>query len=1002
MRPFRTDPALHHHVQWPGIFVLLFVFFTGITRGAEPKEPRFASLRVEKEPGHRTGTAVVTIQGKRKRLARHVTEAWPVMKAGDALVITQRQDHDKKSEYQLHFFDGETLKSKTLGSLPFPEARLLEKEGEEAAFILEGQVEGKSVLVAADNNGTYGRIEGASSPRLEGHQLTFTTGGGARQSVSIAALLGTSRTGIYEAAQSGAHRVQTVQFQRNGLAVLVHDDGTAETQPWTSNGTEMMVTRPDGTTLRWRQDALRQVSGIPAGTRLDVRLAEPLSSWKAKEDDPVHAELISPARVEGSIYLPQGTVFSGKVTQARAIGWGVRRETAALTVEFDRAKLPDGRELAVQTRLFQVENAQEKTENGTIRGIRSTATPGQTMENRIASVGSIDPVLYLFTTVSGDAALGFAEPEILYPAGTELIIELSTPLRTAETFSSEFPRVAAEGSDHVALEKMVEQLPFRTVTAAKKKVSDITNLILIGPREGVMRAFEAAGWLQVDQLTAGSTFMTLKTVGGNQVYRQAPMSMLVLEGKEPLATLSKTTNTFNARHHLRLFDPGATFHGDTVLTASSTQDIGIAFSRKAKTFIHVIDEYIDNERSKVVNDLEFTGCVTGVELVPRPWVPLDAYNSTGDRLRTDGAAAILRINDCQKPRSIPDLDPERPNRFRRIVRNTMLTLKDDLYRGNLIYQGIAGTRMATNYLSTRNLMRPDHGAWRATDDEGNIFQGVGAAPSRKQEVQEDPDSAEAQRFSEEERALRWEPPRYEVGVSGIWLNYPGVRQDGVVYLATPIDASKDAYIGALGDELSGGWGFGITFTVNSWKWFSNQFNYTHTFGTYNLALLFTKPDVQVVAGNAGLITRQFDYNLVLNLRPPRSRWRPYIAAGPAVLLTALSDAPVKRPAGPFRLGLQNLGVLLAAFDFGRTPPLDGGGIFSPGFVYGGGIKFRVHPRFTVSADYRETVSRNPQFISESYTADFFSEEGYTSTTVSAGRSSTFRQQRLSLGFAFTF
>ncbi len=61
------------------------------------------------------------------------------------------------------------------------------------------------------------------------------------------------------------------------------------------------------------------------------------------------------------------------------------------------------------------------------------------------------------------------------------------------------------------------------------------------------------------------------------------------------------------------------------------------FSSKQKPFIHVIDQYIDNERSKVVNDLEFTGCVQAMELVPRPWAPQDAYNSTGDRLRTDGA-----------------------------------------------------------------------------------------------------------------------------------------------------------------------------------------------------------------------------------------------------------------------------------------------------------------------------------------------------------------------------
>jgi LssY C-terminus len=93
--------------------------------------------------------------------------------------------------------------------------------------------------------------------------------------------------------------------------------------------------------------------------------------------------------------------------------------------------------------------------------------------------------------------------------------------------------------------------------------------------------------------------MTIKTVGGNQVYNQAPMSMLLLDERPPVFTLTKPTNTFASRHHLRVYDPPMKYEGATVLTSSSTQDISIAFSRKQKTFIHVIDEYIDNERSKL-------------------------------------------------------------------------------------------------------------------------------------------------------------------------------------------------------------------------------------------------------------------------------------------------------------------------------------------------------------------------------------------------------------------
>jgi hypothetical protein len=166
------------------------------------------------------------------------------------------------------------------------------------------------------------------------------------------------------------------------------------------------------------------------------------------------------------------------------------------------------------------------------------------------------------------------------------------------------------------------------------------------------------------------------------------MSMLMLGDDQPIFTLQKTTNTFSSRHHLRVFQTGQTFDGEPVLTASSTQDVGIAFSYKQKTFIHVIDQYLDNERSKVTNDLDFTDCVDSIDMAPRPWVPQDAYNSTGDRLRTDGAAAVLKINDCAHPHATPSTVAPRAPLLERSERNTMLTIKDTLYRGNLIYTGI--------------------------------------------------------------------------------------------------------------------------------------------------------------------------------------------------------------------------------------------------------------------------------------------------------------------------
>ena len=102
--------------------------------------------------------------------------------------------------------------------------------------------------------------------------------------------------------------------------------------------------------------------------------------------------LISPGTVEDRILLPQGSEFEGKLTNAHGVGLGVAHETAALTVEFDSVKLPDGTTLAVHTRLYQVENSREAVKNGTVEGVRATGTLGYSAESKIESVATLDPV----------------------------------------------------------------------------------------------------------------------------------------------------------------------------------------------------------------------------------------------------------------------------------------------------------------------------------------------------------------------------------------------------------------------------------------------------------------------------------------------------------------------------------------------------------------------------------------------------------------------------------
>ncbi|MEO6910050.1 MAG: LssY C-terminal domain-containing protein, partial [Edaphobacter sp.] len=661
----------------------LCLIFPAIAVASVPAAP--VIVTIVRAPGHQDGEAQMTVKGKTSKITKHAMQAWPVRDGQGALVLIVEKKH-----YILRYYDLDSGRRRNLGIVPFSHASLQETRlsGEGWAFALTGKdpVTDQPLTLVGSTDAMPGVLPGASSPAFtKDASLTCTTATG-KQTVKIAALLGTNLDDIYTPPQDSSTSPMYLQVFPNGTAMTVARDGAIHKGRWHTDGITLHVAL--GTTrLTIPQASLKKITGVPAGTRFSIRLLQPLSSRKTKEGMTVKAVSIEPLIVDGSIFIPEGSSIEGTVTGAHGVGWGFKHETAALTIVWNHATTPDGHSLAMDARIFQVENSQEKVDaKGKIKGIRSTGTPGHSVENGVLTFAGIDPIAYIFASASGSAVLGFAEPEILYNAGTELILEYVKPLITSQTYPfSVRPSVSSE-AEREHLQTFVQTLPFRTRTKTGNKVSDLTNLIFIGSPDALHRAFTAANWHASDSLTAGSTFRTIKTISGNQTYTQAPMSILLLDERDPLFTLSKTTNTFASRHHLRVFPTTAQWDGQPVLTASSTQDIGIAFSRKQKSFIHVIDHHIDNERAKIVNDLKFTGCVDSMDMVPRPWVPTDAYNSTGDRLETDGQAAVLHINSCNDPKTTPDTVSPAPNRFQRTTRNTALTIRNGLWRGNVIYQ----------------------------------------------------------------------------------------------------------------------------------------------------------------------------------------------------------------------------------------------------------------------------------------------------------------------------
>lgn len=750
---------------------------------------------------------------------------------------------------------------------------------------------------------------------------------------------------------------------------------------------------------------------IPAGTPLEIRIQQPISSYSTPAGTKITGILISPVSEGGRILVPLGTTIEGSVVKVRRVGLGFAHETAEIELRFDHIVLSGQAPLPIEVRLTAIENARESiNKKGRIQGIRSTSTLSNRTSGIVGSLAFGDPIAAIFTTAGSASVLRFSEPEITLPAGAELLAQVVAPVDLQGGETEILPPVVTSEEGRQELGEMVHRLPFRTFTSGKKEIpSDFTNLVFIGSSDALEHAFAASGWVVVDSLTAETTYSTIRSVAENQGYQRAPMSILLLNGEPPQYAYAKTLNTFSKRHHLRIWKTKETWQGQPVWTSSSTHDIGIGFSKKNKTFIHLIDTNIDSERAKVVNDFIYTGCVSNAQLVTRPWLPKDAKNGTGEDLITDGRAAVLQLNDCAHPlgeaneNSIATLRTH-GNRVERTTRQTVLTLKNNILRDNvgvMAYSGIRYGLDAKKRQETAPARQMNINGEQYTIDTGFHSREAYTTLTPHSESESAPNP----------KANLWTPPSVELGLRGGFLGYYGGNGGAVGYVLTS-DNPDDILALVMANTLHDGWTIGGSVTLNPKKYFSHEFSYDHSFTEFNLGLAIVGHDstseeevALLVFEPSGLRTSQFTYNLLFNFRPRTSRLRPYIAAGPSLQLMHLADAPIKKAPGWFKLGLSNIGLISAAYNFGSDPPLDGGGIFRAGFNYGGGVRYRMTPRWMIRADYRETLIAQPDFWTKSQD-DILSgidvDPGWELTVLGPVLDGAMRQDRVTMGLSFTF
>jgi hypothetical protein len=432
--------------------------------------------------------------------------------------------------------------------------------------------------------------------------------------------------------------------------------------------------------------AVPAAADVPAGTVLELRLLTSLASYSSKTGDAVEAMVVSPACPRG---LPAGATVSGVVTRVHKVGLGLIHESASMEVEFRELRLPEGQRYGLRGRLLGVENARERVDrHGTIRGIRATASLSNRLSSRLFFGIEDHPYFLIPLFVVETAVFRFPDPEISYGPGTELSLQLEGAIPTAELGGCSDTERQASPDESADLEELVAGVPAWTYTRKRPVPTDPTNLVFLGSREAVDRAFGAAGWNGSQSMSMATGVRMVRAIAEGNGYADAPMRTLLLDGAEPDISRQKSLNTFGKRDHLRMWKRTETFRGQTVWAAAATKDVAVAFSLRTFGFTHEIQNDVDLERDKVVSDLVFTGCVESVSYVRRSGVAGFAFLDGRKSLTTDARVAVVSLNSCETAR----LSSARAAEFPpvplavRCVRRVTLTARSHILRDHMLWK----------------------------------------------------------------------------------------------------------------------------------------------------------------------------------------------------------------------------------------------------------------------------------------------------------------------------
>jgi len=192
------------------------------------------------------------------------------------------------------------------------------------------------------------------------------------------------------------------------------------------------------------------------------------------------------------------------------------------------------------------------------------------------------------------------------------------------------------------LKEMIDFLPARVLDGEGRE-GDMLNLILVAQEEDLERAFEQAGWVNVDKSKPAVIFWHMLCQRTH--YTKLPMARYYVFGRVQDYSYAKPdpASILTRRHHLRIWKTDYEVDGKPVWVGAATHDVAIVIDKRRVRFDHRIDPQVDAERDFIAGNLTVARLVTRNEYLSSADPVFEAQTARGQAYYSDGRLLLLEL-----------------------------------------------------------------------------------------------------------------------------------------------------------------------------------------------------------------------------------------------------------------------------------------------------------------------------------------------------------------------